>query len=150
MKQATRLPLQTGIMIYIAIALGSMAGSLARWGASVIALDLDAGLVFPWDTLAVNGIGSFLIGYYAAIAGKDGRRVAGNVEKHFIMTGFCGGYTTFSIFSFETLRLYQEGLPDMALLNIALSLFVWIVAVWAGYRLGMTNASPIKDKPKAR
>jgi CrcB protein len=95
-----------------------------------------AGPAFPWGTLFVNVTGSLAIGFYAALAGPDGRLFAGTRQRQFVMTGICGGYTTFSVFSLETLRLAQSGNLSAAGLNIALSIFGSLAAVWLGHGLG--------------
>ncbi|MGH6618655.1 MAG: CrcB family protein, partial [Alphaproteobacteria bacterium] len=88
----------------------------------------------PWGTLFVNVTGSFAIGFYATLAGPKGRLAAGPVQRQFVMTGICGGYTTFSMFSLDTLRLLQDGNPRAAAFNVALSVIAWLAAVWLGYR----------------
>ena len=93
------------------------------------------GMGFPWGTLAVNVAGSFLIGFYAAATGPDGRLYAGPVRRQFVMTGICGGFTTFSVFSLETLLLVQGGDLPRAALNVVLSVVSWLAAVACGHAL---------------
>ena len=119
--------------LYAAVALGSAMGSVLRVLASVAIHD-TAGYGFPWGTLFVNVAGSFAIGAYAALTGPGGRFGAGPLQLQFVMTGICGGFTTFSMFSLETLRLWQNGHPAHAVVNIALSVVTWLAAVWAGHR----------------
>jgi len=121
--------------IHVAVALGSAVGAVARYLCSIGLLQL-AGGGFPWGTLAVNVLGSFLIGLFATLTGPGGRLRAGAVQWQFVVTGFCGGFTTFSVFSLETLLLLQGGALGLAALNLSLSVVFWLVAVWAGFRLG--------------
>ena len=115
---------------YISVALGSVVGGVARFLVSVLfASELGDG--FPWSTLFVNVTGSFIIGFYSALTGPDGRLLA----RQFVMVGICGGYTTFSAFSLETLRLVQSGNLQAALLNIGISVAGWLTAVWIGHAL---------------
>ena len=130
-----RLPVGTAASLYLAVGLGSGIGGSIRWLLSDPTLvPLGAGL--PWSTLFVNVTGSFLIGLYAALAGPGGRLIAGPIQRHFFMTGLFGGYTTFSIFSLETIRLLEAGRPGTASLVVVLSLTGWLIAVWAGHILG--------------
>lgn len=118
-------------LLYGAIALGSIIGSVLRWLAS-LGLHAAFGDAFPWGTLFVNVTGSFAIGLYAALTGPDGRMFVGPRMRQLVMTGICGGYTTFSVFSLETLRFLQTGALVQAGLNIAVSVVTWLAAVWAG------------------
>lgn len=121
--------------LYFAVMAGSALGAVARYACSLGILAL-AGAGFPWGTLAVNVLGSFLIGLYASMSGAGGCLRASPVQSQFVMTGFCGGFTTFSIFSLETLLLAGEGQFMLAGANILLSLALWLVAVWLGYGAG--------------
>ena len=119
-------------ILYACVASGGMLGSLARYLAS-LAIPLVSG--FPLPTLFVNVTGSFIIGLYSTLTGPDGRWFAGTRQRQFVMTGICGGYTTFSAFSLETFRLLHEGRTGTACLNIAISVVTWLAAVWLGHRL---------------
>jgi CrcB protein len=119
-------------ILYGYIATGSVIGGVARYLASLI---IQSGPGFPWATLFVNVTGSFIIGFYSTLSGPDGRLFASARQRQFVMTGFCGGYTTFSTFSLETFRLLEGGMTQTAFLNIAVSVVTWLVAVWLGYAL---------------
>jgi len=128
--------------LYFAIAAGGALGAASRHLVSAGMLAL-AGPGFPWGVLTVNAAGAFLIGLYAALAGPGGRFSAGPVQRVFVMGGFCGGFTTFSIFSLEALELLQDGAPALAAILIALSALLWLAAVWAGaWTGGRVNAAP--------
>lgn len=129
-----RPPTRQSLELYAAVALGSVIGGVLRALAS-LTLPVVLGTGFPWATLFVNVTGSFLIGFYAALTGPDGRMLAGPRQRQFVMTGICGGYTTFSMFSLETLRLWQTGHAAAAALNVGVSIITWLVAVWLGYGL---------------
>jgi CrcB protein len=120
--------------VYLWIAIGSALGGIARfWCSGVIARAF--GETFPWGTLIVNVSGSLLIGIIAALTGPDGRLFLGSTTRLALMAGFCGGYTTFSSFSLQTLSLMQDGEWWLAGANIALSVVACLLAVWAGYAL---------------
>ncbi len=119
---------------YIAVALGSIVGGVARFLVSVLFLS-QFGNGFPWATLFVNVTGSFIIGFYAALTGPDGRLFVSPRQRQFVMVGICGGYTTFSAFSLETLRLVQSGDIPGASVNLIVSVVGWLTAVWLGHAL---------------
>lgn len=120
-------------ILYAYVAIGSVLGGSARYLASVLLQSADHG--FPWATLFVNVTGSFVIGFYAAITGSDGRIFASARQRQFVMTGFCGGYTTFSAFSLETFQFIRGGHISTGLLNILVSIVAWLIAVWLGYAI---------------
>ena len=119
---------------YISVALGSIVGAVARFLVSVLFVS-QFGDGFPWGTLFVNVTGSFVIGFYAALTGPDGRLFVSVRQRLFVMVGICGGYTTFSSFSLETLRLVQSGNLQTAFVYLLVSTITWIASVWIGYAL---------------
>lgn len=121
--------------IFAAIAAGAALGALARHAAGLAVLGLT-GPGFPWGTLAINVTGSFVIGFFAAVAGEGGRWQAGPALRHFVQSGFCGGFTTFSAFSLETLLLLRADATATAAAYVAASVALWLAAVSAGWRLG--------------
>lgn len=117
---------------YLWIALGSAIGGVARYaGSSVIANWIGQG--FPWGTLVINITGSFVIGFFATLTGPDGRVLVPSDARQFVMVGLCGGYTTFSSFSLQTLTLAQDGEFVRAGLNVVGSVVLCLLAVWLGY-----------------
>lgn len=139
----TAQPAQTRLLI--AVGLGAALGSVARALVSLGTVE-SLGPEFPWGTLTVNVLGSLLIGLYARLSEADGRCAAGPVTRHFVLAGFCGGFTTFSIFSLETLLLAEQGHLAMAGANIGLSVTLWLAAVWLGDRIGRHLNRP-KPRP---
>jgi CrcB protein len=119
---------------YVSVALGSIVGGVARYLVSVLFLS-QFGNGFPWGTLFVNVTGSFIIGFYAALTGPDGRLFVSPRQRQFVMVGICGGYTTFSAFSLETLRLAQSGNFTTASAYILVSIVTWLAGVWIGHVL---------------
>ena len=119
---------------YVSVALGSIVGGVARYLVSVLFLS-ELGGGFPWGTLFVNVTGSFIIGFYATLTSPDGRLFVSPRQRQFVMVGICGGYTTFSAFSLETLRLVQSGDIRAASLNLSVSVVGWMTAVWLGHAL---------------
>ncbi len=119
---------------YLWIAVGSALGGMARFWCSGLAARL-IGETFPLGTLLVNVVGSFIIGFFATLTGPDGRVFVDTLTRQFVILGICGGYTTYSSFSLQTLNLVQDGEWWLAGANIALSLIACLIAVWAGYAL---------------
>jgi CrcB protein len=118
------------------IFLGSGLGGLARWGVSGLVANMF-GATFPWGTLTVNITGSFVIGLFATATAADGRWFAPSTLREFVMIGICGGYTTFSSFSLQTLELADRGEWLKAGANSVLSFVLCLVAVWLGHALAM-------------
>jgi CrcB protein len=122
---------------YFWIAIGSAAGGMARYWCSGIVARL-IGETFPWGTFTVNVLGSFIIGFFSTLTGPDGRIYIASVARQAVMVGFCGGYTTFSSFSLQTLSLINDGEWLMAGANIGLSSACCLISVWAGYLAAAT------------
>lgn len=122
-------------MSYVWIALGSALGGLARYGASGW-VARQWGETFPWGTVLVNISGCFLIGVIACFAATEGRVWMSAWQREFLMLGFCGGYTTFSSFSLQTLNLLRDGDWLRATLNVVGSVLGCMIAVWLGYAVG--------------
>src|SRR5436853_6667386 len=113
---------------YVWIAIGSAIGGVARYWCSGVAARL-IGETFPWGTLIVNVVGSFVIGFFATVTGPDGRLFVGTTARQFVMVGLCGGYTTFSSFSLQTLNLMRDGEWLYVGLNLGASVALCLVAV---------------------
>jgi CrcB protein len=122
------------LFTYLVIGVGSALGGLARYGTSAVAVALW-GPHFPWGTIFINILGSFVIGGFAMLTGPDGRIYVGPLGRQFVIVGLCGGYTTFSAFSLETLTLLQTARPLAAGANIALSVVLCLAAAWSGHGL---------------
>jgi CrcB protein len=117
---------------YFWVAVGSALGGMARyWCSGVVANSV--GETFPWGTLVVNATGSFVIGFFATLTSPDGRLFVGGTARQFVMVGVCGGYTTFSSFSLQTLNLVHEGEMLRAGGNIVLSVALCLLGVWLGH-----------------
>lgn len=121
-------------LLYVFVAIGTSIGGTARALVSMITIEVT-GQGFPWGTLLANVVGSFVIGFFATLTGPDGRLFLSARVRQFMMTGICGGFTTFSMFSLETFRLAAAGKYSMATLNIGVSVVAWLVAVWIGHAL---------------
>src|SRR4051812_47716475 len=118
-------------MTYIAIALGGVLGALARYvfGGWVQA---HAGTTFPWGTLAVNTTGSLLLGFLAHFL--EGV-IAPPEWRMFATIGFCGAYTTFSTFTYESVRMLQTGEWKLAFAYMSSSMLLGLFAMFAGLRV---------------
>ncbi len=119
---------------YLWVAIGSALGGVARYWCSGVAARLF-GETFPWGTVIVNIVGSFVIGFFATLTGPDGRLYASSIVRQFVMFGICGGYTTFSSFSLQTLNLVNDGEWLRAGGNVVVSVVCCMVSVWIGHVL---------------
>jgi len=125
------------VSAYLLVALGGALGSLARaWFGTLAASWLGTG--FPWPTILINVLGSLLIGYAAA------RFPAAPHLRAFLMLGICGGFTTFSSFSLQTLDLLRAGRPGLAFWNVLLSVLLCLGAVAAGYGAAAGWTRPLR------
>lgn len=114
-------------LLYVAI--GGAIGSVAR---ALVTYAIPSGRL-PWATILVNIVGSLLIGWLIArfsALGEDGVRA-----HSFWVVGVCGGFTTFSSFSWQTFEQMQKGHWGLAVANVVLSVLVCLLATWLGWRL---------------
>jgi CrcB protein len=125
------------MLSYIVVMLGGALGTGARFWASGLIAE-RAGEFFPLGTLIVNITGSFAIGFLAAFADPEGRFLLSPRFREFFLVGVCGGYTTFSSFSLQTLDLIRDGDWFKAGLNTLLSFACCLAAVWLGRILALT------------
>ncbi|HBK78535.1 MAG TPA: fluoride efflux transporter CrcB [Nitrospinae bacterium] len=114
------------------VAIGGAAGSVLRYG-TTIAVQRWTQSSWPWATFAVNILGSFLIGWLAYLV--VGRGAISVQTRLIVMVGLLGGFTTFSTFSLDTLRLIQEGGWRAAAANAVLSVAGGLIAAWAGFNI---------------
>jgi fluoride exporter len=121
---------------YFWVGVGSALGGMARFWCSGLVAAL-IGETFPWGTLVINVTGSFVIGLFATLTGADGRILVGTLARQFVMVGLCGGYTTFSAFSLQTLNLINDGEWFRAGANVVLSVLLCMVAVWVGHIMAL-------------
>jgi CrcB protein len=122
------------MLTYFLVALGGAIGSIARlWLGTQVAL--LTGFRFPWGTILVNILGSLVIGFVATLTGPNGRIVVPVEAQAFVMVGLCGGFTTFSAFSLQTLELARDGRLVYAGANIVLSVVLCLAAVALGHWL---------------
>ena len=122
---------------YLAVGIGSGVGSVLRYGVSLLS-QAALGGHFPWGTLIVNVLGSCLIGWLAATFSRSSHSPLARLQP-LLVAGFCGGFTTFSLFSLETLYLVQVGKPAMALIYIVVSLPLWLGAAVVGERMALSR-----------
>ena len=123
------------MLTYLYIALGGAIGSVARYAVSG-GVARATHEVFPWGTLTANISGCFVIGLFAVLTGPDGRIPASPDVRQFVMVGICGGYTTFSSFSLQTLVLARDGDMTRAAANVVVSVLFCLVGVYLGSMLG--------------
>jgi CrcB protein len=120
------------VLAYVLIAIGSALGGMGRYFVSGVVTTLTGG-TFPYGTMLVNISGCLVIGFFATLTGPDGRFLVGTPARQFVMVGICGGYTTFSSFSLETLYLARAGEWMSATANAAGSVVLCMLSVWLGF-----------------
>lgn len=116
---------------YLFVMLGGALGTGARfWLSGVVAARY--GETFPLGTVIVNVTGCFVVGVLASISEPSGLFLVSPNTRQFLLLGICGGYTTFSSFSLQTLDLARDGDWLRASLNVVLSVFLCLLATWLG------------------
>ena len=128
------------LIAYLWVAAGGAIGSMGRF-ALASAVSRALGERFPWGTILVNVSGCFIIGVIAMAATPAGRLPTPLNVRDFLMIGVCGGYTTFSSFSLQTLSLMRAGDWAGAGGNMAISVFACLAAVWLGALTGTVIGS---------
>lgn len=115
----------------LVVMLGGAIGTLCRYVGAYLALPISGSL--PWGTIIINIAGSFIIGFFGTLTLAHGRYPVSEEFRLFVMVGICGGFTTFSSFSLQTLDLLRSGAVGRAAINIGLSVVLCILAVAAGH-----------------
>ena len=121
------------MMPYIWVLIGSGLGGVLRYALTRATIPVNNYL--PLGTILINVIGSFVIGYFGTLTLQTGKYAASDNARLFVMVGVCGGFTTFSSFSLQTLDLLRSGHWGRALTNVVLSVVLCIAAVAAGHAL---------------
>jgi CrcB protein len=128
-------------VVYLWVAMGGAIGSVLRyWLGNTVALAV--GSEFPWGTLLINIIGSFVISFFGLLTGAHGRLGVPDEARIFVTVGICGGFTTFSSFSLQTADLMAAGELVAAACYIVSSVALCVAGTFLGYwlatRIGMT------------
>ncbi|HEY0282790.1 MAG TPA: fluoride efflux transporter CrcB [Rhizomicrobium sp.] len=117
--------------LYAVVALGGALGTAARYFVSGAVANAFSE-TFPWGTLIINVVGSFVIGFFWTLTVPDWRLFVSGSTRQFVITGFCGGFTTFSSFSLQTMNLMRDGEWLYAGGNILGSVTLCMLGVWLG------------------
>jgi fluoride exporter len=132
-------------MLYLWVAIGGAIGSVARfWLGNVAAAAL--GPAFPWGTLMINVLGSFVISFFSGLTGMGHRFALPNDARILVTVGVCGGFTTFSSFSLQTVELARSGQAGRAAFYVAASMVICLAAC----AFGVWAASAINQQVAAR
>lgn len=115
------------------VALGGALGTVARYWIGLLALPISRTL--PVGTIGINVAGSFIIGFIGTLTLAHGRHPMPESARLFVMVGLCGGFTTFSSFSLQTLDLLRGGAWARGFANVALSVLLCLGAVAAGHAI---------------
>jgi len=134
------------MITWLVVALGSALGGMARYGVGLLAVRL-VGASFPWGTLLINVVGSFVIGLFGALTLADGPMPASAELRVFVMVGICGGFTTFSSFSLQTVDLLQAGETAAAAFYIVASVALCLAGTFLGYWLATRVGVPLRANP---
>ncbi len=115
---------------YILVSIGAAIGGAVRYGLSNY-IQKNQSIIFPSGTLLVNITGSFILGIIMFYLNE--KELISNELRLFLTVGFCGGFTTFSTFSYETIMLFKDSEIGLAILNIFLNLILCLLGVYLAY-----------------
>ncbi len=118
-------------MSFFWVFLGGGLGSICRYG--IAKLLANQAYTFPWATLLANILACIILGYLVAMNAKGLLKPS---MQYLLMTGFCGGFSTFSTFAYENFALLENGMTNHAIGNIALSLLLGLGGIYLGLKLG--------------
>jgi CrcB protein len=128
--------------LYLWVALGSAIGGALRFALGREMLPQHSAS-FPWSTVLINVLGSFVIGFFGTLTVAGSRFQVPDSVRIFVMIGLCGGFTTFSSFSMQTYDLLRTGAWAKALLNMGLSVLLCLGAVALGHVLAQQSSHAI-------
>lgn len=114
---------------FLTVFVGGGLGSVLRYGVQSLLHERIVAYNFPWATFAVNIVGCFLIGMFYGLSASSGMSVQTRV---FLTAGLCGGFTTFSTFSNDSIEMMRQGQLGLCLMYILLSVVLGICACWLG------------------
>ena len=133
-------PPSPAVMPSLLVAAGGALGSVARYWVTVLVAQA-VGDRFPWATVGINVLGSFAIGLFAGLTVPGGALTASSGARIFFMVGVCGGFTTFSSFSLQTLALARTGDWPATAANVLLSVVLCLLAVTVGHLIALRYAA---------
>lgn len=128
--------------LYLWVTLGSAIGGCLRYALSREMLPQHSAS-FPWSTILINVIGSFVIGFFGTLTVAGSRFQVPDSVRIFVMIGLCGGFTTFSAFSMQTFDLLRTGAWGKALFNVGLSVLLCLGAVALGHLVAQQGSHAI-------
>jgi len=117
---------------YLVVSAGAALGGALRYGVSSF-IQKHISVIFPYGTLVVNVVGSFILGFIMFYLSE--KELIGNELRLFLTIGFCGGFTTFSTFSYETLNLFLETEYLLAIYNVLLNVVFCLIGIYVAYLL---------------
>jgi len=120
------------------VGLGGAIGSISRYYLAFVIAGVT-GPGFPFGTVLINILGSFVIGWFADFTAAYGRMPASDSARAFVMAGICGGFTTFSAFSLQTIELLRAGQIGRAAINVVGSVLLCLLATALGMRLAQLH-----------